>query len=92
MGELSDGEGELALATFEDWVFESASTLDNVPEDFVTAAHLVRRPMPKLLVADAVHLATCLRIGLTLVTEDEALLDIARGYGLAAVRPSTVGP
>ncbi len=87
MTELSDTEGESALAALDAFVGGGLTIVDHAPEDIALAGQLVRNPMPKLLMGDAIHLATCRRLSLTLVTNDAALLEIARREGVEAVRP-----
>lgn len=77
MGELTDDEGLHALATLDEWLEIAVMTIDHQPVDIAEAAIFVRRPTPKLLMPDAIHLATCRRLGLTLVTNDGGLATVA---------------
>ena len=72
---------------FEDWRSATTSSLENSPVDIRLAAKFVRNPSLKLLAADAIHLATCHRAGLTLVTDDIDLLAAAKRLHVAAFSP-----
>lgn len=76
------------LGRFDDWRISATESLENIGADLRMAGQLVRKPVPKLLAADAIHLATCKRLGLMLVTRDEGMLTIARREGISATRPS----
>ena len=83
-------KGELALdattvlhAAFDEWQRDMADAVENLPVDIRLAARMVRTPHPRLLTPDAIHLATCKRLDLTLVTCDAALLEIAAREGVA---------
>ncbi|MEG3123047.1 type II toxin-antitoxin system VapC family toxin [Sphingomonas sp. GB1N7] len=77
MGELTNDEELHALATLDEWLSIAVTTIDHQPVDIAEAAIFVRRPTPKLLMPDAIHLATCRRLGLTLVTNDSGLATVA---------------
>ena len=85
--ELSETESERALATLDELATEMLTVVDNLPADIAHAARLVRVPFPKLLMGDAIHIATCHRLGLTLATHDADLLLIAEREGVAGVSP-----
>ena len=78
MGDLTDDQGERALDLFDTWIRAFAIVVDHDPNDFNDAALWVRRPHPKLLTPDALHLATCRRINACLVTADLDLTIVAR--------------
>lgn len=67
---------------FAIWTGDSTESLENLPADIRSAALLVQVPLPKLLAADATHLATCRRLGLTLATADRDLQSIADREGV----------
>lgn len=72
---------------FEQWRISVARPLENLPVDIRIAARLVRRPKPKLTPPDAIHLATCQRLGLAIVTHDRAMIEIAEIIGVESVAP-----
>jgi predicted nucleic acid-binding protein len=88
MGELTDEQGERALIVLDEWLGIATTILDHQPADMIQATRLVRRPLPKLLMPDAVHLATCRRLGHRLVTNDKDLTDVADMLGIDWVRPA----
>ena len=88
MGDLVRTEGEQALAAFDKWIAMAATVEANRPEDIALAGRLVRQPRPKLLTSDAIHPATCLRLGLPMVTEDRALLPAAHYHGVKTLVPT----
>lgn len=73
---------------FSIWSGESTESVENLPVDIRSAARLVQVPQPRLLAADATHLATCQRLGLTLVTLDRDLQTICEREGVTWVAPS----
>lgn len=86
-GGLSEAQAAEAHLHFDQWRDEAAISIENLPVDIRAAARLVRRPVPKLLAPDAIHLATCRRLGLTLVTHDLRLIDVARREAIAVLNP-----
>ncbi len=86
-GALSGERADMLHSAFDRWKGEAAEPIENKPVDIRNAGHFVRTPTPKLLTPDAVHLATCQRLGLTLVTHDQALLEIAAREGVAHICP-----
>lgn len=76
---------------FEDWRRDMADPVENLPADIRLAARLVRTPFPRLLTPDAIHLATCKRLDLVLVTHDDALREIAAREGVAVVAFKGIG-
>jgi uncharacterized protein len=87
MGELDDAGAAAIFAAFDLWAEQQVVRVATEPADIRTAAHLVRIPYPKLLSPDAVHIATCRRLGVILVSDDAALLDVAAREGVGAARP-----
>jgi uncharacterized protein len=85
MAELSNAEGEAALAALDAFVGGGLTIVDHTSEDIARAGQMVRIPMPKLIMGDAIHVATCRRLGLTLVTNDATLLVIAAREGVQAI-------
>jgi uncharacterized protein len=75
------------VAQFTLWRRNLALSVEHQNVDFEVAANLVKTPFPRLLMPDALHLATCKRLNLTLVTLDKDLLTIAAREGVAAVSP-----
>jgi predicted nucleic acid-binding protein len=87
MRDISDDDGERALATLDRWLAATVAIADHQAGDIVEAGKLVRRPLPKLLTPDAIHLATCRRLGHRLVTNDNDLVVVADLLGIDHVMP-----
>jgi predicted nucleic acid-binding protein len=87
MGLLTSGQASLILARFDQWL-QGFERIAHVGSDIRRAAQLVREPLPKLLMADAIHLATCARTGHTLVTLDGNLARIAGRLGIGCISPT----
>jgi uncharacterized protein len=90
-GEFDEVRAAEIRNQFEIWCAEAAEPLENTPADIRAAGQMVSIALPKLLAADAIHLATCRRLGLTLVTNDAALLEIAKREGVEAFGVRTDG-
>lgn len=87
MDQLSPEGAEEILRDFDHWREAGTQPVDNGPSDIRLAARFVRKPYPKLLMPDAVHLATCQRLGLTLVTLDKAMAEIAATLAISVIVP-----
>ncbi len=82
---------DTALAIIEDfdrWCDTTVERVETEASDIRVAARLVRQPLPKLLIPDAIHLASCQRLGLALVTLDADLATIASRLGISSLVPS----
>jgi uncharacterized protein len=88
MGAKNESEAIETAAQFNLWRKNAAIHAEHESVDFKTAAHLVKTPFPKLLMPDALHLATCRRLSLKLVTFDKDLLTIAAREGVSAIHPA----
>ena len=77
MNLLTADQGDRALAALDAWLQSSVSVIDHDPEDIEMAAKWVRRPLPKLLMPDAIHLATCRHRQFQFVTGDAGLTAVA---------------
>lgn len=88
VGELQGDAADALLAAFDGWAEDTTERIETTAGDVRRAAEFVRRPMPKLLTPDAIHLATCQRLGLTLVTLDADLVANARVRGVEVVVPT----
>jgi predicted nucleic acid-binding protein len=87
MGELSPTRAEQIRDHFDAWHKSAVLAVGNEASDIRAAAGMVRKPHPKLLMPDAIHLATCQRLGLTLVTLDLDLADVARVRSIDVLVP-----
>ena len=87
MKHLPEDAVAISRAGFESWCRGSARRVENLPVDTRRAAELVQVPSPKLLTPDAIHIATCERLGATLVTHDDAMVYRASRRGLTCVVP-----
>ena len=81
-GVMPDEQAAAIRLQFDVWRDAAAEPLENLPVDIRAAGMLVRTPQPKLLSADATHLATCRRLGLVLVTYDADLQSVAEREGI----------
>lgn len=88
MGAMNESEAAELAARFDLWRHDATISVEHASIDFETAAQWVRIPFPKLLMPDALHLATCKRLGLRLVTFDTDLLLIAAREGVNAFAPA----
>lgn len=86
-GAIDPSRAEQIRAQFEVWATEATESLENIPADIRTAGRLVRQPTPRLLSADATHLATCARLELGLATFDKDLQAIAEREGVRPLAP-----
>jgi predicted nucleic acid-binding protein len=86
-GELAEDDAAKIRIQFDQWRDEVTQPVENLPVDIRAAARLVQKPFPKLLTPGATHLATCRRLGITLVTHDLGLLEIGRREGIATLSP-----
>lgn len=87
MGQLSEADADMALDAFDAWVNTTVRVIDHQPSDVRHAVRLVRRPQPKLLTADAIHLTTCRRLGCALVTDDQELKVVAIMEDVEVIAP-----
>ena len=78
-------EAQDVVSDFEAWRDRAVQTLEIAALDIREASLLVRRPTPKLLTPDAIHLSVCSRLGLTLVTLDLDLIANAKSYKIPFV-------
>jgi predicted nucleic acid-binding protein len=87
-GELAEDDARKIRVEFDQWRDEAAQTVENLPVDIRAAARLVQNPFPKLLTPDAIHIATCRRLGVTLVSHDRRLLEVGSREGIATLNPA----
>jgi len=86
-GRLAFGQAAATLQQADAWVAAQATTVDVAPADHRVAATYVRRFDLGLRAPDALHLATCARLGLALLTFDQRQAAAATTLGLALVSP-----
>ncbi len=77
-----------ATAKLDQWVALAVDLVALQDSDIRDAASIVLQPLPRLLMPDAIHLAICKRLDLTLVTLDVDLLTIAAREGVTAILPA----
>ncbi|MBB5685580.1 type II toxin-antitoxin system VapC family toxin [Sphingobium boeckii] len=85
---LTEQDAQTTIEKFEIWRDSFTHKAANEPADIRIAAQFVRVPKPKLLMPDAIHLATCQRLGHRLVTFDRELVDMAEARGIETVIPA----
>jgi uncharacterized protein len=88
MGQWDAAKAAATEAELLVWLAANAKICKILDEDIEMARRLVKQPMPKLLMPDGIHLATCKRLGLTLVTFDKDLAAIAAREGVACMVPA----
>ena len=82
-GRLAFGQAAMILLQADAWVAAQATTVDVEPADHRVAAVHVRRFDLGLRAPDALHLATCARLGLPLLTFDQRQAAAATALGIA---------
>ena len=75
------------IEAFERWSANAFVQVMLMPADMRMAVDYVKTFDLALRMPDAIHLATCARLGLTLATFDRRLLRAAEALGVVAVRP-----
>ena len=81
---LSEHTARASLVDFDSWRIGYCLSPPHAAVDILVAATFVRRFDLKLLLPDAIHAATCQRLGATLITFDRRLADAATALGIAA--------
>lgn len=74
---LSEDKAAAIFETFDQETLSLARSAVAISADVQFAGRLVRRP-PKILTADAIHVATCKRLQARLVSRDRDQLSVAR--------------
>ncbi len=87
MGDDGEATARDRMSAFDEWVI-AATTLHAIePADIRRAGALVRNFSLKLLTPDAIHLAACERLSLTLATLDGRLALAARELAIQTIVP-----
>ena len=84
-GDLSAAEATELLAAFDLWREDAAEAIGTDARDIVEGDRIVRDFSLKLKLPDAIHLASSLRRGATLVTADQRLAAAARNRGASVL-------
>jgi predicted nucleic acid-binding protein len=85
MGDVDGEQAERIRAAFDRVLGESLHLLVPTPEDFVTAADLLRDHASGLRAGDALHLAVARNRGpMPILTLDRGLVKAAKRLGIAA--------
>ncbi len=82
MGELSTELARERLSSFDTWRATDFEAIDVAPQDVRTAASFVRMFELKLRTPDALHLATCLRMGAVMICRDRRLAAAAEALDI----------
>lgn len=83
-GQVDEKTAATARRLFEALIASRLTVLDVLREDFVNAARLcAATPAPGLRTPAALHLAVAQRLGLSLVSFDQALISACRWHGTA---------
>jgi uncharacterized protein len=88
LGSIDERQAERIRLEADEWLTRSLRCVAVDDEDIETAANLVAKPSPKLLMPDAIHLVVCRRKNFALVTFDQDLLTIAAREGVDAFAPA----
>jgi uncharacterized protein len=88
MEALSHDTALAIIDDFDRWCDATVERIETESSDIRVAVRLVRQPFPKLLMPDAIHLASCQRLGLTLVAFDTDLAEIAARLGISCLVPN----
>lgn len=88
MGDVELVDARDRLAQLDRWVRSLARGVDTDAADVSAATDIVRRFELQLLMPDAVHLATCRRLGASLLTFDERLAEAAGTLGVPLLVPA----
>ena len=75
------------VAAVDSWHVSSCTAISHTGSDIRRAAEYVRHFDLALRMPDAIHLATCGRLGMTIATRDRRVLRAAEALGIDAVRP-----
>ncbi len=86
--EITQNEAEAIRNSAHNWLEIVATRVEHLDIDIEAAAAMVVTPLPKLLMPDAIHIATCKRLGLKFVTLDRDLVIIAAREGITAILPA----
>ncbi len=87
-GEIAQSEAAKVRSSARNWLEIAATQIEHLDLDIEAAAAMVVAPFPKLLMPDAIHIATCKRLGLKFVTLDLDLVIIAAREGVTAILPA----
>jgi uncharacterized protein len=85
--EISPEEADIWLGNLDEWLDTDATQLAVENHDILSAGEIVRNYQTKLLTPDAIHLAVCQRMDLTLVTLDKRLAEAAGVLGVGVMVP-----
>jgi uncharacterized protein len=83
--ELDRADAVARLATFDQWLVLDTSNVTMQAADVQQAAAFVRRFELMLRTPDALHIAICSRLTISLVTRDNNMSRAARGVGVTTI-------
>ena len=87
MDRLTPAQAKMVLADCDAWTRGGMAPLSTSPADIRLASAFVRQFDLKLLLPDAIHIATCRAHGFTLMTLDTGQADAAAALGVAVILP-----
>ncbi len=85
---IGENDAQDALIKAAQWTAQTCERLELEPEDYIIGEEFVRRFDLGLRAPDALHVAICRRLGLTLLTCDAAQAKAARSLGVEATNLS----
>ncbi len=88
MGSITHEFATDRLSAMDEWCAGTLEIIENEPSDLRLALLFVRRIDLGLRMPDAIHVATCRRLGMTLATFDTQLAKAATVLGVATAIPA----
>lgn len=85
--DIGPGEGQTALASFDEWSARLAQRAEIGAADVALATRFLRRLDLPLRTPDAIHIAISQRLGATLVTFDRRMAASARALRAEVIMP-----
>lgn len=85
---ITDTHAEIMQRSFERDTLNLVEWVEITSADVRKAAQLVRVISPKLRVPDAIHIASCIRLGASLVSSDQEQLAAARFHQIDVIEPA----
>lgn len=82
VGAITTDEAQTMFAALDQWRSTVTNSVENDVTDFLAATQFVRQIDLSLRAADALHVATALRLGIALMTFDKKMASAAKALGV----------
>jgi len=82
-GRITGDEARATFALFDNWRTQSAEDADAEPADIQTATAIIRRLDLNIRAPDAINLAIARRLGASIATFDQGMVQNAATLGIA---------